>query len=491
MQNTDLLLVNPNNRSQTYSGPGYFLPAIEPPLWTGLIAGFMRAKGFSVKIIDAEAENLNPDVTAEKIAEFNPLLVGISLIGANPSASSTPKMTAASKVLNNLKNKTPGIKTFFYGIHPSALPERTLKEEPLDFICRGECFYTVFELLTILKSHKKTADYKIKGLCYKNNGNVIVNGWGKLVDNLDLLPFAAWDLLPMNKYRAHNWHCFGNIDRRKPYAAIYTSLGCPFDCTYCNIHALYNGKPGIRFRSPDKVAEEISLLVENYRIRNIKIIDEIFTLREAYVAELCDLIVKRRYDLNMWAYARIDTVNEKMLKKMKRAGINWLCYGIESFDRKVRDNVGKGSFEESAVRKVVEMTRSAGINIIGNFMFGLPEDSLETMQETLRMAKELDLEYVNFYVTMAYPGSQLYEAALKKGSRLPEKWCGYSQLSKETFPLATNYLSGTDILRFRDKAFKEYYANARYLKIIKEKFGSDTVKHINKMLKRGIPRKLF
>lgn len=491
MERIDLLLVNPSNRKQMYGSLGLSFSGVEPPLWTGLIAAFIREKGFSVKILDVDAEGWTPKHAAEKIIELNPLLAGISAMGTNPSASSTPKMPAVSKVLNIIDDKAPHIKTFLYGIHPSALPERTLEEEPVDFICRGECFYTVLKLLDALKADKKAVDYKIAGLWYRKDGNIVSKGWGDLLQNLDELPFAAWDLLPMDKYRAHNWHCFGHINQRQPYTIIYTSLDCPFNCTYCNIHALYNGKPGIRFRSLKKVVDELDFLVKNYKVKNIKILDELFALKEDRVEEFCDLIIRRKYDLNMWAYARVDTVNEKVLKKMKQAGINWLCYGIESASTKVRKGVVKGRYGQDAIRKAIKMTHNADIYVICNFMFGLPEDNFETMQETLNMAKELNCEYVNFYVTMAYPGSQLYQDALRNGTRLPENWTGYAQLSEDTFPLPTKYLSSEDVLGFRDKAFVEYYTNPTYLKMIEDEFGSETVEHIKQMLKYKINRKLL
>ena len=135
------------------------------------------------------------------------------------------------------------------------------------------------------------------------------------------------------------------------------------------------------------------------------------------------------------------------------------------------------------------MTQAAGIYIIGNFIFGLPDDDHGTMRETLDMAKEFNFEYVNFYTAMAYPGSQLYENAVKQGVALPKEWYGYSQYAEETLPLSTKYLSAAEVLRFRDRAFKEYFSNPRYLAMIKEKFGSKVVEHIEGMLKHEILRK--
>ena len=489
MSKLDVLLINPSSRKQEYRELGASLAACEPPIWTALLAAFIREKGNSVAIIDADAERWTPQHTADKIAEYNPLLVGISAIGANPSASSTPKMPVIRQLLNNLNSKGSHIKTFLYGIHPSALPERTLREEHVDFICRGECFYTIPKLVDALKSNDEK--YEIDGLWYRQNDQIISNGWGKLVEDIDELPFAAWDLLPMHLYRAHNWHCFQHLDKRQPYGVIYTGLGCPYNCTYCNIHALYDGKPRIRFRSPKKVAEEIDLLVRQYKVKNIKILDELFVLKESRVLEFCDLIIERGYDLNIWAYARIDTINEKVLKKMKQGGINWLAYGIESGSKVVRNGVHKGKFTQEAIIKAIEMTKKAGIYIIGNYMFGLPDDDLATMRATLDLAKDINCEYANFYSTMAYPGSQLYEDNTEKGIEMPDNWIGFSQLSEETFPLPTKYLSNVEVLRFRDQAFQEYFSNPQYLEMIEEKFGMEVVEHINQMLRHKIHRKLL
>jgi radical SAM superfamily enzyme YgiQ (UPF0313 family) len=487
-QKLDLLLVNPGAKKEVYGKLSSSLSGIEPPIWCGLIAAYIREKGYSVKIIDAEAEDLSPEMTAKKIAEHNPLLAGIIVLGSNPSASSTPKMTSTGKLLSVLNKNSPHIKTILGGLHPSALPERTLKEEKTDFVCQGEGFHTILELLETLKSNKETDDYRINGLWYAKNGKVASNPVAPLIEDIDKLPFAAWDLLPMEKYRAHNWHCFDHIDQRGNYAVIYTSLGCPFNCRYCNIHTLYGGKPGIRFRTPEKVVEEIDFLVKNYKIMNMKILDELFALKEDRVLRICDLIIDGGYDLNIWAYARVDTITEKMLKKMKEAGISWLAYGFESASTKVRRGVSK-KFEQEQIKRAVEMTQNAGIYIIGNIIFGLPDDDLETMRETLNMTKEFNFEYVNFYTAMAYPGSQLYTDALQAGINLPENWHGYSQYGEETLPMLTKHLSASQVLNFRDKAFEEYFCNPKYLEMIRKKFGHKIVQHIEEMLKYKIHRK--
>ncbi|MBU1999484.1 MAG: B12-binding domain-containing radical SAM protein [Candidatus Omnitrophica bacterium] len=488
MHSVDILLVNPANSGKVYGSLREGLSAVEPPLWSALIAGYLRKRGFSVSVVDAEAEGWDDIRTAEEIILCRPLLACLSAVGANPSASSTPKMPSISSILRILKERSPDIKTALFGIHPSAVPKVTLENERIDFLCRGEAFYTLEKLLSILVSGRNKKDIDIRGLWYKSDGRIVENGWGELVRDLDELPFAAWDLLPMPKYRAHNWHCFGRLDKRQPYGVIYTSLGCPFNCSYCNVNALYDGNPGIRYRSLIGVADEIGALRDEYGIQNLKILDELFVMKEERVLEFCDLMIKRGYDLNMWAYARIDTVNERVLERMKEAGINWLSYGIESGSRKVRENVTKRGFGRAAIERAISITHAAGISVIGNFMFGLPEDDMETMGRTLETAKSLDLEYANFYSTMAYPGSKLYDEEIKKGTRLSTNWLAYSQLGEDTEPMGTKKLSPKQIVGFRDKAFRDFFEDPAYLAGIKKKFGENEVGHIRKMLEHDIKR---
>ncbi|MCK5343074.1 MAG: radical SAM protein, partial [Candidatus Heimdallarchaeota archaeon] len=331
----------------------------------------------------------------------------------------------------------------------------------------------------------------IKGLWYRADEEVLSNERAENIADLGDLPMPAWDLLPMDKYRAHNWHCFDHINERSPYAIIYTSLGCPFNCEYCNIHALYSGKPGIRFRSSQKVVEELDYLVKNYNIKNVKFLDELFVLNKDRLDELCDLLIQRDYDLNIWAYARIDTVDKEGLSKLRKAGIRWLCYGIEAGSKEVRVGVNKGRFDQEAIKRAVKMTQDAGIYVLGNFMFGLPDDNLETMQETLDLSKELNCDYVNFYTTMAYPGSRLYDKMVEQGVELPDDWRGFSQYSEQTLPLPTKYLSAEEVLRFRDNAFDEYYNDPGYHKLLEDKFGKETLEHVKQMVRHKIHRNIL
>jgi len=478
-ESLDLLLIKPGSQKKLYGDLSNSLSGLEPPLWAALLAAFIREKGFNVRIIDAEIDSkkILPCITSE-----NPKFTAIVVSGTNPSAS-TMNMAGSRALLQQIKDTGADTSTMLIGLHPSALPEQTMAEEPVDMVCQGEGFYTLLGLVN-------GDDQKdIKGLWYRQGDKVLSNPRAELVD-INKLPMPAWDLLPMDKYRAHNWHCFGNLKERSPYGVIYTSLGCPFSCTFCCINTIF-GQKKIRYRDPERVVEEIDYLVKNYGIKNLKILDEMFDLNEKHVTRICDLIIEGGYDLNIWAYARVDTINRAKLEKMKKAGINWLGIGFESGSKQVRSGVSKGWFDEAKIKNVVKMMRETGMCIGGNFIFGLPGDNAESMQESLNLAKEINPDYGNFYVTMAYPGSALYQEALKEKISLPDSWLGFSQYGYDTQPLPTEHLSAKEVLAFRDKAFNEFHSSKKYQDMILEKFGEETLQHVQEMLKCKLKRRLL
>jgi radical SAM superfamily enzyme YgiQ (UPF0313 family) len=494
--NLDLVLINPGSRTKIYQALGKRLTAIENPVWAGLIATFVRMKGYSAAIVDAEAEDLTPEQTAARVEELNPRLVTVVVYGHQPSAS-TQNMLGASAIVTALKQSNSRRKVLMLGGHVAALPERTLGEEQCDFVTKDEGLYGVIDLLDALRASPDPDLAKVRGLVYRQNGGTVSNPAAPLVKDVETdMPGVAWDLLPMARYRAHNWHCFGDL-QRQPYAAIYTTLGCPYHCSFCCIQAPFKSSEkemglaenvnSYRFWSPHQVIKEIDLLVNKYGVRNIKLADEMFVLNQRHVGAICDLIIERGYNLNIWAYARIDTVADNMIDKLKRAGFNWLAFGIEAANDRVLKDINK-RYKAGQVYRTVRKVQDAGINIIGNYIFGLPEDTMESMQETLDLALDLNCEFANFYSAMAYPGSPLYLQALELGWTLPTTWSGFSQHAVDTLPLPTRHLSAGEVLRFRDRAFDVYFSSPSYLGMVQRKFGEETVAHICDMTSHRLVR---
>lgn len=496
MKGPDVVLVNPSSRSSVYQALGSSLVAIEPPVWAGLIATYLRLKGFSVELLDAEALELTAGQVASEIQQREPLLVAVIVYGHQPSAS-TQIMPAAGAVARLIKENSPEQKVVMVGGHVAALPERSLREEAVDFVCSGEGPVTLSELLQALKGNSSPDLKSVRGLAYWEGETVRLTPLAPLVNELEReMPEIAWDLLPMDRYRAHNWHCLETLERQ-PYAALYTSLGCPYHCTFCCIQAPFKGGEQVagykesvnsyRTWNPEVVVTQIEKLVTRYGVRNIKIADEMFVLQPKHVLGICDRIIERGWDLNIWAYARVDTVREGMVEKLKAAGVRWLAFGIEAANERVRDDVQKG-FDQELIFKTIEKVQQAGIHVIGNYIFGLPEDDRTTMQQTLDMALELNCEFANFYSTMAYPGSPLYARAVQESWPLPKSWSGYSQHSVDSLPLPTKYLSSAEVLEFRDQAFQSYFLSPRYLEMVSRKFTAEAAEHIRQMASHRLVR---
>lgn len=497
MSKLDVLLITPPSRLEVYQKLAGEYAAIEPPVWSSLIAKYLIKKNYNVKILDAEADFLSHEQTADRIINENPLLAVFMIYGQQPSAS-TQCMPGGRKTCNLLNQKSDNeIKSLVIGTHASAFPKRTLIEEPYTFVCQGEGPKTIDMLLNSLKNKNLNQLNNVPGLWYMADNQVSSNPMAPMFEDLDNdLPGQEWSLLDMNKYKAHNWHTFDNLETRNKYASLQTSLGCPFKCTFCCINAPFQ-RNTIRCWSPKHVIKEIKYLVDNFGITNIKIPDEMFVLNPKQVIGICDEILKEGLGekLNFWAYARIDTLNDnEMLKKMKKSGFRWLALGIESSSKHVRDGVVKGRFDNFDIQGIVKKVRDMGFYVGANYIFGLPDDDKDSMQETLDLALRINSEWANFYSAMAYPGSQLYPMAKQKKWKLPDDsngpgWIGYSQHAFESLPLPTEKIKASQVLDFRDNAFNIYFNNSDYLAMIKKTYGENTVSHIKKMTSSKIDRK--
>lgn len=479
----DLLLISPGAAREIYSGLGDELLACEPPLWCRIIAGYVRDRCFTVKILDAEAEGLSPERIATRVNGEDPRIVCIVCYGHQPSAS-TQQMHAAGRAAKAIKERVATAKIIMVGGHVAALSKRTLREEAIDYACNGEGPVTIVGLL------RGDPVENIPGLVWRNGAGEQSNPRAAFPDMKDLHG-NAWDLLSMPFYRSHNWQRFGELDKRQPYASIHTTLNCPFKCSFCCISAPF-GDNRYRKRDPAEVVDEIFMLHDEYGVSTFKITDEMFVLSEPHYTAICEGIIRDGIGdrINIWAYARVDTVKPHTLDMFRRAGIRWLALGIESGSKHVRDGADK-ALKNDDISSVVSEIQASGISVIANYIFGLPDDNEESMRDTLDLATSLNTEFANFYSAMAYPGSSLYAEAVEHGARLPETWLGYSQHAYETHPLDTDQVRAEDVLRFRDAAFQRYYTNPAYLSMIRAKFGDATVANIEAMTKKTIRRKLL
>jgi len=506
----DVLLISPGNATGIYQDLANDYAAIEPPTWGLLLAEACRAKGYTVSLIDANAEKLNREQIFDRIKIINPRLICFVVYGQNVNAG-TVNMSGAVYISNFLKEKKLQIPISYIGSYIQAVPVKTLKDEPsIDFGFTNE---GVYALLNVLSQEKIDLDNleNIKGIVWRSKDGIKINPPEKIVPNEKMdtdLPGYAWDLLPyketpLDLYRAPMWHAEYDQTKRSPYAAIQTSLGCQFACEFCMINILNRndedeiGVAGnysnMRYWSPEFIIKEFDKLVQ-LGVHTIKITDEMFLLNRKYYVPLCELLKERGYGkfLRMWAYSRVDTVRRPdLLKLVREAGIKWLALGIESADKTVRLEVSKGKFEDVDISQVIQQVHDADIEVMANYIFGLPGDTKESMQKTLDFSKELCTFGWNAYAAMALPGSQLYKNAIMNGIPLPNTYEGYSFHGYDTLPLPTETLDAAEILEFRDKAFEEYHSYPPFLQKIKSKFGQVAVDNINKMLEVKLKRKII
>jgi radical SAM superfamily enzyme YgiQ (UPF0313 family) len=248
----------------------------------------------------------------------------------------------------------------------------------------------------------------------------------------------------------------------------------------------------MRFWSPDFIIKEFDKLVD-MGVTTIRISDEMYTLNRKYYVPLSNLLKSRDYskDLQMWVYARVDSVNNKYLDLMRESGVKWIALGVESIDQKVRQEIYKGSYKEVDIREVISDISNAGISTIANYIFGLPDDDYDTMNRTLDAALELNTEMANMYCATALPGSPLYYDAVKQNIDLPKSFDAWSFHSYDSLPLPTKHLSAAEVLRFRDRAWQMYFSRSEYLSMVESKFGKGAREHVEDMSKIKLKRKLL
>lgn len=497
MKQLDILFIHPNAAKKIYQALAEDFSAIEPPIWAGMLANHCLTRGFGAEILDCEALHLTDEQAALQIESFNPRLACFVVYGQHPSASSQT-MEGAVSLAEELKRHVPQMKILFVGGHVAALSREVMERHSVvDFVCQNEGVYTISSLL---QTDLSSGLDKVKGLGYRQNNGIVLNLPSPIVEKGDLpreLPGVAWDKLPMDRYRTALWHAFPNNSNRQPFASLYTSLGCPMKCSFCMINIINrqeneysDGSAVFRYWDPEFIIKEFDYFASK-GIRNIKIADELFVLNTNHFMKLCELIIARKYDFNIWCYSRIDTVKDQYLETLRKAGVTFLALGIESGNTKVRKDVTKGRFEDVDIRGVVRKIREHGINVAANYIFGLPEDDMSSMQSTLDLAMEMNTEMVNLYSAMAFPGSPLYGIAKKEGWKLPETYTGYSQYSYLTQPLPTKYLTAEQVLAFRDEAWVKYHTNPKYLELLKNKFGQIAVDETIRQTKIKLRRKIL
>jgi anaerobic magnesium-protoporphyrin IX monomethyl ester cyclase len=436
-----VLLLNPPyhkdrgfNREGRCTQEANFWSTPWPPYSLASIAAVLRRDGHAVEVLDCPARAIHPhelDGIVER-GRFDPIIAAVS----------TATVEDDLKALAALKAKH-GTRIIIFGIHPTVMANDMIRSKAggVDIIIMGEPEETAAELVAALRSGKPIN--QIQGIVHRH---LISDGPVRTlarpyIEDLDSLPFPAWDLVDLGRYK------LPVIGRS--FIIINTVRGCPFPCTFCNAQAYYG--TAARARSVPSLIAEIKHHLATVTlarrpdprasaeeagpgakpgapaaVRDIFFWGDTFTLLKDQVRSLCRAIIEERLDIRWVANSRVDTVDPETLALMKRAGCWMLSFGIESGDEEILRSCGK-NITLDRIAQAVRDTRAAGILSAGHFIFGLPGETVRSARRTARFARRLSLDFANFYTAVPYPGSRLYEQALASGWIKDAGWARFSQ----------------------------------------------------------------
>lgn len=396
-----------------------------PPLGIAFLSAVVRKSGAEVRIFDGNVERNPFRVLQKLLKEYAPDVAGISFTSMlAESAHYTAEL---------IKKAYPRITVIAGGYHPTVMPLDVMKDDNFDFVVTGEGERTFTEWLEQYES--KNPDYgQVKGLLFRKEGEVIQTPQRELIPDIDSLPFPAYDLLPIGRYSSL-------VSTRNPYVTFIRSRGCPFRCTFCGVQRMFGHR--YRCNSPERTISDIDTLVRDFGVKEILFKDSDFLIDIKNVERLCELLIERKYDLIWSCNARVDVVNEKVLGLMKKAGCKMITYGVESGNQEILNRLKKGITPDQAIN-AVRLTKKAGIQTTVNLIFGGPGETRGTIGETLRFIKLLDPDYGNFAYLTAFPGSALYDEALRNNWFIDGKpnSFGYESLRLNATGMSSKELAG-------------------------------------------------
>jgi anaerobic magnesium-protoporphyrin IX monomethyl ester cyclase len=375
-----------------------------PPLGLAYLAGALSAAGVEVKILDLVVFPYSPAMLRILVESFQPQMAGLTAV--------TMTFDSAMGVIRDIKDIDPEIVTVMGGPHISFCARETLGDYPdLDVAVIGEGERTVVELCRAIDNGGALEN--VGGIVYRRGTDINLTAQREPIENLDELPLPDRELIPLGRYRALNMPI-----------SMTTSRGCPFKCIFCVGRKMVGAR--VRYRSPEKVVDELQYL-NTLSFNQINIADDLFTANKNHCLGVCNEIIKRDLKLTWTSFARVDTVSDDVLGKMKAAGCSAVSFGIESANPQILKTIKKGITLDQ-VEAAVGMCHRAGITPCASFILGLPGETPETIKETMEFGerlKDLGLAY-GFHLLAPFPGTEVREQSDRYGIRiLSDDWSRY------------------------------------------------------------------
>ena len=432
-----VLFVNPPQTASKYK----FMGVIAPPLGIAYMAGVLQENNIDVEILDASAEDMDFKDVEKELLKRKPDLVALTAL--------TPTIGRALETAQVVKETLPDSIVVMGGYHPTFNFIETLEDENVDIVIRGEGEYIMLNLVQALENQSSLHD--VKGIVFedKNSKEIVVNPEAPLIQDLDELPFPALNLLPMKKYRL--------LDMDTHMTTMITTRGCPMQCSFCSSAAMHGKK--IRERSIKNIVDEIEYLKTNYDIDTIAFMDDTFTLKKRKVMAICDEILKRNIEIMWGCTSRVDTLDEKLLKKMKEAGCITIFIGVESADQQQLDNMCKNT-TIAKIENAFKIAHKLKIRTIASVALGMPGDTKEIMNKTVKFVHKLKPNYAIYSLATPYPGTRFYKEAFEKNLIKIKDWSKYTLITPilETIDCSLN-----DMRKIQAKAFMKFYLRPHYI----------------------------
>jgi len=415
-----------------------------PPLGLLYLASYIRQFGHSPYVIDMAAMNWSLDKTVKYVLSLNPDMVGIS--------SKTINISNSNELAKKLKNNGLKVPIILGGAHITAVPIETMKRfKTIDYGVIGEGEITLLDLIEKIENEDSVAE--IEGIVWRNgNGQIILNPNRGYIKNLDDLPLPAWDLLP-NFPNGYNHSVLET--KRLPAASIMTSRGCPFKCTFCD-HKIFGSM--VRHHSAEYSLKMIRHLRENYGIRDLMILDDNFILDKKKLFKICDTIIEENIDLSWYCMGHSKFMTHDRLQKIKEAGCWFIEIGIESgCDRILR--LLKKNTTKKEIAEAVKRAKDIGLKVKGNFIFGLPSETKESLTETVQFATDIALSHFQQNYLTIWPGCELSENPKRYGT-FENDW---DKLAHQRITFIPNNLTEKDLIRASKDAFRKFYLRPKII----------------------------
>ena len=424
-------VINREDRCQQPTKELLVIPPL-PPTDLMYLASIVENCGFEAIIRDySQGGNFEADL---KEIQPNYLVANIA----------TPTFKSDMMAVQLAKEIVPSICTIVKGAPFLTYNTNTIYENPfIDYVIMGEAELTLKDILD------GVPDNDILGICYRENFQPVKNDKRPFIDNLDILPFPARHLVDNSIYK--------RPDNGKVQAVVKVARGCPFHCFFCLATPVSGAK--VRTRSPENIVAELKECVEKYNIKNFLFWSDIFNFNREWTLELCQKIIESGLKITWSSNTRADTMDEEMARMMYKSGCRLVSIGVESGSQKMLDNIGK-KITLDDIRNTVKILKKNKIKIYNYFVIGLPWETEETVEETIKFAIELDSNFISFYTATPLPGTKYFAYAML--NKLVDGNLNFRSAYYEPV-VRSEHLSKERIFELHKQAVKRFYLRPKFI----------------------------